>query len=114
MVSKVSKKLDIYDCFATASPIETEGIVILEAMASGLPILGVRKLAIPDIVKDGKNGYLSRPSDINGMAKNMIKIMESEKVLERLGKNSLEVAKAHEVRICKKRLMGFYKKIAKK
>jgi hypothetical protein len=48
------------------------------------------------------------------MAKNMIKIMESEKVLERLGKNSLEVAKAHEVRICKKRLMGFYKKIAKK
>lgn len=112
-IAKVSQKLCEYDCLATASPIETEGIVLLEAMASGLPILGVRKLAVPDIIKDGKNGYLSNPSDIDGMSRNMLKIMESSKVLERLGKNALEVAKEHEVRICKKRLFGFYEKIAK-
>lgn len=112
-IAKVSQKLCEYDCLATASPIETEGIVLLEAMASGLPILGVRKLAVPDIIKDGKNGYLSNPSDIDGMATNMLKIMESAKVLEKLGKNALAVAKAHEVRICKKRLFGFYEQIAK-
>lgn len=112
-IAKVSQKLCEYDCLATASPIETEGIVLLEAMASGLPILGVRKLAVPDIIKDGKNGYLSNPSDIGGMATNMLKIMESAKVLEKLGKNALAVAKAHEVRICKKRLFGFYEQIAK-
>lgn len=112
-INKVSQWLYKYDCFATASPIETEGIVILEAMASGLPILGVRKLAIPDIVKDGQNGYLSRPSDVNDMAKNMLKIMESSKVLERLSKKALATAKAHEVRLCKERLLGFYKQMLK-
>ncbi len=112
-INKVSQQLHKYDCFVTASPIETEGIVILEAMASGLPILGVNKLAVPDIVKDGKNGYLSRPGDANDMAKNMIKVMESAKVLERLGKKALEIAKAHEVRVCKERLVGFYKQLLK-
>ncbi len=112
-IKKVSQQLFRYDCFVTASPIETEGIVILEAMASGLPILGVRKLAVPDIVKDGKNGYLSRPSDVEGMAKNMLKVLESAKVLERMGKCALAVAKAHEVRILKEKLLGFYKQIAK-
>lgn len=112
-INKVASKLCAYDCFVTASAIETEGIVILEAMASGLPILGVRKLAVPDIVKDGVNGYLSRPFDAADMAKNMLKILESPKVLERFGKKALAVAKAHEVRVCKDRLMGFYKQIAK-
>ena len=111
-INKVSQQLCQYDYFVTASPIETEGIVILEAMASGLPVLGVRKLAVPDIVKDGQNGYLSRPSDVNDMAKNMLKILESPKVLERLGKKALAVAKAHEVRVLKERLMGFYKQIS--
>ena len=46
------------------------------------------------------------------MAINILKIMESPKVLEKLGNKSLEVAKAHEVRVCKDRLMGFYKQIA--
>lgn len=112
-INKVSKILCGYDCFVTASPIETEGIVILEAMSSGLPILGVNKLAIPDIVKDGKNGYLSRPANPDDMAKNILKIMESSKTLEKLGKNALTVAKAHEVRVCKERLLGFYKQIAR-
>lgn len=112
-INKVSQQLYQFDCFATASPIETEGIVILEAMASGLPVLGVRKLAVPDIVKDGQNGYLSRPSDIDGMAKNMLKIMESSKVLERLGQKALVVAKDHEIRVLKNRLLGFYKQLIK-
>lgn len=112
-INKVSQQLHNYDCFVTASAIETEGIVILEAMASGLPVLGVKKLAVPDIVKHGVNGYLSRPFDPKDMAKNMTKVMESSKVLERLGMNALSVAKAHEVRICKERLMNFYKQFSK-
>ena len=45
--------------------------------------------------------------------KNMLKIMESSKVLERLSKKALATAKAHEVRLCKERLLGFYKQMLK-
>ena len=50
-----------HDIFVTASTIETEGLVILEAMACGLPVIGVKKLAVPDIVIHDKNGYVVGP-----------------------------------------------------
>jgi len=52
------------DMFVTASEIETQGIVLLEAAASGLPIVAVRATCIPEIVHDSVNGYLTE-SDNN-------------------------------------------------
>ena len=60
------KLVDYYnkaDIFVTASTIETEGIVLLEAMACGLPIVGVDKLAIPEVVRDGENGFIAKVND---------------------------------------------------
>jgi 1,2-diacylglycerol 3-alpha-glucosyltransferase len=41
-----------------ASTFETQGLVILEALASGTPVVGMRYRAIPEFVKEGKNGCL--------------------------------------------------------
>ncbi len=57
-----------YDAFVTASTIETQGIVLLEAMAAGLPIVGVRALAIPELVIDGRDGLLVEPGDERALA----------------------------------------------
>jgi len=113
-INKVSKELCQYDYFVTASTIETQGIVILEAMASGLPVLGVNKLAVPEVVHDKKNGYISRPFSAKDLAKNMLKLLESEERLEAFGKESLKIAKTHEINKCKDRLAHFYEIISKK
>jgi len=113
-INKVSKLLCHYDFFVTASTIETQGIVILEAMASGLPVLGVNKLAVPEVIHDKKNGYISKPFNPQGMAKNMLKIIESEERLRTFGKKSLVIARSHEIYKCKDRLAHFYEIIAKK
>lgn len=113
-LKEVSKKLCEYDFFVTASTIETQGLVILEAMSAGLPVLGVDKLALPEIIKDGQNGYLSKPFDVGGMANNMLRLLESDERLEKFGKKSLLIAKKHEITKCKDRLFKFYKQIAKK
>lgn len=107
-IKKLSQQLHEYDFFVTASTIETQGIVILEAMASGLPVLGVDKLAVPEVVLDGKNGYLSKPGNVASMAKNMIKILEDPDRLKHFGKKSLAIAKSHEIMHCKDRLIGYY------
>lgn len=112
-INKVSQKLCEYYFFAMASTVETQGIVILEAMASGLPVLGVNKLAVPEVIKNGKNGYISEPFDADEMAKNMIKMLKSDKKLEQFGKYSLEIAKSHEISKCKDRLLQTYEKVAK-
>ncbi len=46
------------DMLAIASTFETQGLVVLEAMASGTPVAGIRSRAIPEFVKEGKNGCL--------------------------------------------------------
>lgn len=47
------------DVFLFASQSETQGIVLLEAMAAGLPVIAVKATGVNDVVHDGFNGYLS-------------------------------------------------------
>ncbi len=51
------------DAFAIASKFETQGLVVLEALAAGKPVAGADFRAIPEFVHSGRNGYLFDPSD---------------------------------------------------
>lgn len=44
------------------------GLVMLEAMASGLPIVASNSGGIPDLIHDGENGYLAEEKDVRGLA----------------------------------------------
>ena len=54
------------DAFIFPSQTETLGLVLLEAMAAGCPVVAVASGGIPDIVTDGVNGYLFAPNDVEG------------------------------------------------
>jgi glycosyltransferase involved in cell wall biosynthesis len=54
------------DAFIFPSRTETLGLVLLEAMAAGCPVVAANSGGIPDIVTDGVNGYLFEPNDPNG------------------------------------------------
>lgn len=54
------------DAFVFPSRTETLGLVLLEAMAAGCPVVAARSGGIPDIVTDGVNGYLFDPADDQG------------------------------------------------
>ena len=47
---------------------ETHGIVIQEAFACGTPVIGTRLGAIPELIRDGENGMLVRPGDVDSLA----------------------------------------------
>ena len=63
------------DAFVTASKFETQGLVVLEALASGLPVAGANYRAIPEYVRDGANGALFDPSDVRGCADAMARCL---------------------------------------
>jgi len=95
------------DVFITASPVETEGIVVLEAMASGLPVIGAGAGAIPEIVEDGVNGLVFNPNDHMGLLKAISKIMDKGQ-RRRMAANALRVSKTYSIERTAKELERIY------
>jgi len=63
------------DVFVTASTFETQGLSLLEAMACGTPVVGANALAIPEAVDCGRNGFLFEPGDVDGCARELLKVL---------------------------------------
>ena len=103
--------LDIYKSgtlFATASETETQGIVLIEAAATGLPLVAVDAGAVKELCHNGKNGILCRPGDSKGMARAMVKILTDKELQKTYGQESVKIAKKHDINHTLLRLEEIY------
>ncbi|MBD2103366.1 glycosyltransferase [Leptolyngbya sp. FACHB-261] len=66
------------DVFCSPSPYETFGRTVVEAMASGIPIVTVDSGAVSEYVLDGVNGYLVPPNDVEGLATGIQRALVSD------------------------------------
>lgn len=69
------------DVFAFPSPIETEGLVAMEAIACGTPVVGADTGAIPETVREGESGYLFPPTDRKAFADQLERAIENNETL---------------------------------
>ena len=99
--------------FATASEIETQGIVLIEAAASGLPLVAVDKGAVAEVCIDEENGYLCEPGSVPEIANAITTILTDEKLRKDFAKKSLEVAKEHDFETTLDRFINIYNKVSK-
>lgn len=63
------------DVFVMPSESETLGFVVLESMASGVPVVGAKAGGIPDIIDDSRTGYLFEPGNHDECAKRIEQLM---------------------------------------
>jgi glycosyltransferase involved in cell wall biosynthesis len=75
----VNLYFNIFDIFCLSSKYEGFGLVLLESLASGVPVLATRSGAIPEIIKNKKNGYLVKYGDINNFSKRINDTLELSK-----------------------------------
>ncbi len=66
------------DAFVTASETEVHPLSLIEAMAAGLPALGIASPGVGDTIVDGVNGLLSQPDLASFTAKLMLLVMDTE------------------------------------
>jgi len=91
---------DIYrlaNVFVTASEIETQGIVLLEAAASGLPIVAVDATCISEIVHDRFNGILVNLGDIHAFGEAVITLLNHTEEASKMGLNGRIIVSEHEL-----------------
>lgn len=88
------KAADIF-CLPSVTTQEIFGIVNLEAMACGVPIVASRIGGIPDVVKNGKNGLLVPPKDHNALANAIIYLLKNEDIRQKMGREGKKIVKGY-------------------
>ncbi|MBQ3309405.1 glycosyltransferase [Candidatus Saccharibacteria bacterium] len=95
--------------FATASETETQGIVLIEAAATGLPLIAVDAGAVRELCKNHYNGFLCKAGDVRAMTRAMVKLLTDDDLRKKYSLNSLELAKTHDITYTLKRFEEIYK-----
>jgi L-malate glycosyltransferase len=82
----VHEKLALADLMLLPSQLESFGLAALEAMACEVPTIGTNVGGMPEVIEDGKNGFLAPVGDVDRMARSAIELLSDEKRLREMGK----------------------------
>lgn len=86
-VPDLYRKADVF-----VSPTHAEGFsnTILEAMATGLPVISCRSVGVVDCLRDGENGLLTEPGDVAGLADALEQIIRDGTLRQRIARTALD------------------------
>lgn len=101
------------DAFVFPSRTETLGLVLLEAMAAGCPVVAARSGGIPDIVTNGVNGYLFDPTDEKGAIAATQTLLNQVEKRETLRHNARLEAERWGWAAATRQLQGYYRAVVK-
>ena len=103
------------DAFVFPSSTETLGLVLLEAMAAGCPVVGANRGGIPDIVSDGENGCLYEPEGSDGGGASLTaavqRLLGDPAEREQLRRNARSEAERWGWTGATQQLRGFYRQV---
>ena len=105
--SEVPVHLKAADIFGFASVTETQGLVTMEAIAAGLPMVAVDGSGTRDIVENGRQGFLV-PNDPDALAESINRLLESPAKMKNFQRSALKRAKAFDMKRCAKQLVKVY------
>jgi glycosyltransferase involved in cell wall biosynthesis len=86
--NELVKILQAGDIFLTMSKSENMPLSVLEALATGLPVIAPDALGLPEIVINGYNGFLVTPDDYKGMSQKIIELIKNEKLRKKFSFNA--------------------------
>jgi 1,2-diacylglycerol 3-alpha-glucosyltransferase len=104
--------VSIADAFVTASVTEVHPLSVIEALAAGLPVLGIASPGIEDSVVDGVNGYLTT-NDISAFTAKMVLLVTNHEQRKKMGKEALQSAHQFDIRSTSKLLQQHYERLYK-
>ena len=87
---RLSRAYAAADVFVMPSNSETLGFVVLEAMASQVPPVGARAGGIPNLVRDGENGFLFTPNDVDDLTEKVRSLLADAALRKRMGEAGRE------------------------
>lgn len=79
-----------FDAFVLPSANEGTPVSAMEALAAGCPVVATRVGGVPDVVRDGVDGFLVEPSDVEGLVERLAELASSPETRKRMGEAGRE------------------------
>lgn len=97
--------------FVLPSLEEGQGLVVLEAQATGIPVIATNVGGIPDFIKNGETGILIKPKDQRAIAQNVIKVFSDSNFSKRLAENAQRYLEKYEWNNIAQKIDQIYQKL---
>ncbi len=110
-LGKQNQVQDLINCADTLllpSDLESFGLVALEAMACGVPVVCSRVGGLPEVVRDGIDGFLAPPRGVEAMAAKALEILTDPAKREAMGRAGRERALSH---FCSDKIIPLYEQL---
>jgi len=101
------------DIFVFPSITETQGIVITEAMAAGVPAVAVNKMGPSDIIQNGIDGYLIE-ENVEEFSRKIGDLLDDNELRKKMGETARKNASEFSVEKCTDKMEELYKRLATK
>jgi 1,2-diacylglycerol 3-alpha-glucosyltransferase len=108
--AQVPRYMTSADVFVTASVTEVHPLTVIEAMAAGLPVLGIDSPGVGDTVQDGVTGYLVQPK-AEAFAEKMTLMVTDIERRQELGRQARQAARAYAIERTAQIMLEHYQKL---
>lgn len=90
---------------------ELQSIATLEAMAAGTPVVAADAMALPHLVRPGRNGWLYRPGDVGELTTRLAALLADPDLRRRMGAASREMVAEHAIGATLSTFEGIYERV---
>ena len=109
--SDIPDVLNAADIFVFPSFHEGMPVSALEGMACSLPVVCSAIRGNVDVVKDGDNGYLFKPSDVDTLSRQIALLMDNEALRQQMGAKNKEIVREFSLEAVTEELKAIYSKV---
>ena len=106
---RVSSYYNAADVFLFSSISETQGLIFVEAMASGLPIVTVNSNIVKDVIINGENGFLAS-DDLDDFSQKTLKLIDNEDLRKKMSEKAKKKAQYFSIENSTRKMLYLYEK----
>jgi 1,2-diacylglycerol 3-alpha-glucosyltransferase len=102
--------LAMCDAFVTASVSEVHPLSVIEAMAAGLPVLGIQSVGVGDTIEDGVTGFLST-QDLPAFTAKMTRLCLDHSLRRKMGEMARRASERYDIQRTTQMMLGHYERL---